>query len=479
MLLLLTNILIPVIQNPGFWFERDIASFLVDFPGTHPLTFFGWHVVVVFLAVMITLSQIVYHYNHNRLYRYYQAYAALLLVFILTRNAYSIEFHNWYGRSPIWAFGYFIQVIYLCVYFRFGLLFLKLDKHAPAFTRWLFGYTTVVSWIAVAFYGLILASVLPFSYASPAFYFVFLPVHVSLAGLIIFRSVQSPEPHMRYFLLGSFFYISFALISTFSMFYATPFRWIGMQPIMYFFIAIVAECTLFAVGLGKQLRDSIQEKYRLQNLLRDTEREMGIKISRGQLNSHFVFNVLNSIKAFIIENQADEAADYLSKFSRFMRRVLEENNAETHSLQAELDTVFLYAEIENMRLSNGINIIRDIDERVNLHRIHLPPMILQPLVENAIWHGLNKSTRQDKTLLLRVMEHGDGAQVTIEDNGVGYSGTRTTEPTVFVKSYGLRIVREQAEQFNTGHTYQLDFVISDRPGGGTRTIFTISTKPNS
>lgn len=478
MLLQLTNIPLGATPNPGFWFARNIEPFLVDFPGTHSLTFFGWHVVVVFLAVMMILSQIVYRYNRERLYRYYQVYAGLLLVFILTRNAYSIEFHEWYGRAPIWSFGYFIQVIYLCVYFRFGLLFLKLDKHAPAFTRRLFGYTTVVSWMAVAFYGLILAGLLPFSYASWAFYFVFLPVHVSLAGLIIYRSAKSPEAHMGYFLLGSFFYIAFALISTFSMFYAIPFRWLGMQPIMYFFIAIVAECTLFAIGLGKQLRDSIQEKYRLQTLLRDTEREMGIKVSRGQLNSHFIFNVLNSIKAFVLDNQADEAADYLSKFSRFMRSILEGSNTETHSLDAELHAVLLYAEIENMRLSNSITITRDIDERIDLDRIQLPAMILQPFVENAIWHGLNQSPRPDKTLLLRVMKHGEGVQVVIEDNGIGYSSTQTHETKVFAKSYGLRIVREQAERFNTGYGQQLDFEISDRQGGGTRVVFTITENPH-
>lgn len=478
MLALSTNILLSATPNPGFWFEKNIQPFLVDFPGTHPLTFFGWHVVVVFLAVMVILSQIAYRYNRDRLYRYYQAYAGLLLVFILTRNAYSIEFHNWYGRPPFWAFGYFVQVIYLCVCFRFGLLFLKLDKHAPVFTRRLFRYTAVVSWIAVAFYGLIFARLLPFSYASWAFYFVFLPVHVSLAGLIIYRSAKSPEAHMGYFLWGSFFYIVFALVSTFSMFYPVPFRWLGMQPILYFFIAIVAECTLFAIGLGMQLRDSIQEKYRLQTLLRDTEREMGIKVSRGQLNSHFIFNVLNSIKAFVINNQADEAADYLSKFSHFMRSILEGSNEETHSLQAELHAVLLYAEIENMRLSNSITITRDIDERIDLDGIHLPTMILQPFVENAIWHGLNQSTRRDKALLLRVIKHGQGVQVIIEDNGLGYSSKQTRETKVFAKSYGLRIVREQAERFNAGHGQQLDFEISDREGGGTRVVFTIAENPH-
>lgn len=464
-------------QPSEVWYAQNLSPFLVDFPGTAKLSFFGWHVVVVYLLVMIILAQIVYHNNRKTLYRYYQLYAALLLIFLLTRNSYWIGFHEQYGVLSIRTFGYLVQIGYLCVYFRFGILFLKLDKHTPVFTKRMYTYTIVASLAAVAFYGMIFANLVPYAYGGQVFYYLFLPVHVSLAGLIIYKSVKTPEPHMQYFLWGSFFYIAFALISTFALSLPIPFAWFGIQPIVYFFIAIVLECTMFAIGLGKQINDHLKEKRKLQALLRDTEREMEIKILRGQLNSHFIFNVLNSIKAFIVEREVDEATDYLGKFSKFMRGILEGSRQETTTLRAELKTILLYADIENMRLSNAVAITHDIGDGVDLDAFHLPAMVLQPFLENAIWHGLSKSTNPGKTLRLRVTNEHEGVHIIIEDNGLGYSNTQTTETKVFAKSYGLRIVREQLQRFNARHGHRLAFTIDDREGGGTRVVFTITTNP--
>src|SRR5690606_25447916 len=115
-------------QLPDVWYNEGLPPFLADFPGTAKLTFFGWHVVVVYLVVVIILAQIVYHSNRNTLYRYYQLYAGLLLVFILTRNSYWVGFVERFGELAIRTFGFLVQVCYLCVYFRFGILFLRLDK---------------------------------------------------------------------------------------------------------------------------------------------------------------------------------------------------------------------------------------------------------------------------------------------------------------------------------------------------------------
>lgn len=464
------------IQLADTGYEANLPSFLVEFPDTTKLTFFSWHVVVVYLLIAIILAQIVYHYNRNHLYRYYQAYAGLLLLFILSRNTYSVEYYEKFSHSLIDTFGFLVQVWYLCIYFRFGILFLKLDKHAPSLKRSIFSYTLVTSILATAYYGGILLGLLPESiHEGRLFHFIFLPIHVSLAGLIIYTSIKTPEPHKRYFLWGSFFYMAFALIATFALFNPIVYVWFGIEPIVYFFVAIVVECTLFAIGLGKQLRDSIQEKYELETLLRETKHVMEIKILRGQLNSHFIFNVLNSIKAFIIEKDVDEATDYLEKFSKFMRSMLEGSAQETVSLWEELNTVLLYADIENMRLSNSVSITTTFDEQVELGDIIVPVMVLQPFIENAIWHGLNKSTKPDKKLWIQVSGENSEIRVIIEDNGLGYSNTKIPETTkVFAKSYGLRIVREQLLRFNARHEHQLEFTIHDREGGGTRVVFTIS-----
>lgn len=459
------------------WYSKGLPPFIVDFPSTAKLTFFGWHVVVVYLLVTIILAQIVYHNNRNNLYRYYQFYAVLLLVFILSRNSYFRSYYQYFGNQFVYTIGYLIQICYLCVYFRFGTLFLKLDKHVPVFHRRIFAYTATVFIASILLFGLIFTGIVPHIAGENFFYFIFLPVHITLAGIIIAKSLKTPERHKRYFLWGSFFYIAFALISTFALFYRFPFEWFGIQPIVYFYIAIVAECTLFAIGLGMQIKDNLQEKYELQALFRQTEREMEIKILRGQLNSHFIFNVLNSIKAFIIEKEVDEATDYLEKFSKFIRGILEGSNQETSTLREELDTLLLYADIENMRLSNAITITKEVEEGIDIDAYHLPAMVLQPFVENAIWHGLNNSKKPEKSIRLKVAKQQNGLNIFIEDNGLGYSNTRAAETKVFAKSYGLRIVREQLQRFNAKRKQKIDFTISDKDGGGTQVVFTIIDNP--
>ncbi len=252
-----------------------------------------------------------------------------------------------------------------------------------------------------------------------------------------------------------------------------PFAWFGIQPIVYFYVAIVVECTLFAIGLSKQIRDHLRERRRLEALFRETEREMEIKILRGQLNSHFIFNVLNSIKVFIIENEADESVAYLGKFSTFMRSILESSRKENSTLKEELRTILLYADIENIRLSKAVAITCKVDADVKLEEVRLPTMVLQPFVENAIWHGLSKVENRQKMLDIRIFTQHNTVVVSIEDNGVGYSSENTRPTRVFEKSYGLRIVKEQVERFNAKHRQHLHFEILTRTGEGTRVVFII------
>src|SRR5690606_19709339 len=110
---------------------------------------------------------------------------------------------------------------------------------------------------------------------------------------------------------------------------------------------------------------------------------------RNQMNPHFIFNSLNSIKLFIINHEKDNAVYYLNKFSKLIRKILIASTEKEISLQDELDTMSLYMNIENMRFSNKINYQVHIDETVNPSVIKVPSLILQPFLENALWHGLS------------------------------------------------------------------------------------------
>ena len=128
-----------------------------------------------------------------------------------------------------------------------------------------------------------------------------------------------------------------------------------------------------------------------QRLLNDDKKILNLEQQalRIQMNPHFVFNALNSIKLYIINNEQRNAVYYLNKFSKLIRNILESSTIKEVTLREELDTMKLYMSIENIRFSNEIEYIENISNDVNQHQIKIPPLSLQPFLENALWHGLS------------------------------------------------------------------------------------------
>ncbi|MBL0018914.1 MAG: histidine kinase [Bacteroidetes bacterium] len=106
------------------------------------------------------------------------------------------------------------------------------------------------------------------------------------------------------------------------------------------------------------------------------------------MNPHFIFNCLNSINSFILDNDQETASRYLIKFAKLIRLILENSNSKLIPLQSELDALKLYIEMEALRFEPKFSWQIDVDEEVAAHHVMVPPLILQPFVENAIWHGL-------------------------------------------------------------------------------------------
>ncbi|MGS0525604.1 sensor histidine kinase [Zobellia nedashkovskayae] len=114
---------------------------------------------------------------------------------------------------------------------------------------------------------------------------------------------------------------------------------------------------------------------------------------RSQMNPHFLFNSLNSIKLYIINNEQKNAVHYLNKFSKLVRKILESSSMREIPLAEELETVDLYMNIENIRFSNEIDFKIRVDKNIDTHTVKIPSLILQPFLENAIWHGLSPKKR--------------------------------------------------------------------------------------
>lgn len=140
---------------------------------------------------------------------------------------------------------------------------------------------------------------------------------------------------------------------------------------------------------------------------------------RSQMNPHFVFNALNTIHSYIYTSDKSTASDYLIKFSDLTRSVLEMSNKESISLKEELDALELYLYLENARLDGELNYTIYVEEAVNKEVIHIPPMMIQPYVENAVKHGLLHLKEREKIISIDFQLHENVLKITITDNGIG------------------------------------------------------------
>ena len=120
---------------------------------------------------------------------------------------------------------------------------------------------------------------------------------------------------------------------------------------------------------------------------------------KAQINPHFIFNTLNSIKLYIINNEKENAVYYLNKFSKLIRKILVASTEKEISLAEELETMALYMNIENIRFNNEIEYNVKIDPCVNVDLIKVPSLILQPFLENSLWHGLSSKTKSKEVFL--------------------------------------------------------------------------------
>jgi ligand-binding sensor domain-containing protein len=186
-----------------------------------------------------------------------------------------------------------------------------------------------------------------------------------------------------------------------------------------------------------------ENQIRLLGNMRNRMTELENEALRAQMNPHFIFNSLNSIKSFIIRNQKEEAADYLTTFAELIRKILRNSKSELIPLAEEIDALELYMEIENIRLEDKFDVIWHIDEEIKTEGIMVPPLTLQPFVENAIWHGfIHKEGKGE--LNIRISKHEDYLNVSIKDNGIGREKSKEIEKKHFRKrSFGIAITQQR------------------------------------
>lgn len=191
--------------------------------------------------------------------------------------------------------------------------------------------------------------------------------------------------------------------------------------------------------------------------------EMEMKALRSQMNPHFIFNCMNSIYKFMQEKDMQSAGDYLVRFSKLIRTVLENSNYREVALADDLAALELYIQMEQLRLGNTFDYRIEMDDNINTQSVLIPPLILQPFVENAIWHGLKN--KKGKGLLEIQISHSDSMiKYCITDDGSPgeekTTGKNTSDLATIIKksSLGIGLTRERINLLNQSKGWNADFV---------------------
>ena len=383
-----------------------------------------WYVTFSNLLVLMWISAYMYKNIKDRSFLFYSLYCFFLSLYAVTRNSSLYNYFPEFINSNFIKICYwYTQVLFYSSLFYFSFYFLNIKKYFPRVFYIANKYLTIANIISLPLvvYCFITGNN---SLFANYFTFLFVPTLTCLGLFIISISFRVSGNSRLYFLTAMTIYTSFALIgfykfNIFGIFYA-------ISPNSLFFIGVLIEGNIFAIGLAQRIRKIYEDKYKFQKelnianeklnsqLISEKEKlqielekldlqkqiiDLEFNVINAQMNSHFLFNVLNSIKSYIIENNDKTAINYINKYGKFIRRILDVNRGSSHVLKDEINIIENYLQIEQLRLQHSFEYVIQNNLKEEDLQIPFPHLLLQPLIENSIWHGLMKIETNRKIII--------------------------------------------------------------------------------
>ena len=198
-----------------------------------------------------------------------------------------------------------------------------------------------------------------------------------------------------------------------------------------------------------------------------------MKALRSQMNPHFIFNLLNSIQKYIWENRQEDASEYLTKFARLIRLVLENSLYESVKLTDELASLRLYVEMEQRRNNQKFDYTISVAKNIDTESTLIPPLLLQPYIENAIWHGLSQKDGHGQ-LDIVIEKTEENLICRIEDNGIGRAKSAEIKVDgIQKKSLAMNISNQRIEWLKNDSNVRSSVEIIDKFDGNEATGTTV------
>ncbi len=205
---------------------------------------------------------------------------------------------------------------------------------------------------------------------------------------------------------------------------------------------------------------------------------LALKSLRSQMNPHFIFNALNSVNSFIATNDERTANKYLSDFSLLMRAVLENSEEDFIPLEKEIELLELYTKLEHFRFQDKFDYVIEVDNNVKVEEFQIPPMLLQPYIENAVWHGLRYKKNKGHLKVSISQKTNDEITITIIDDGIGREKSKAlkTQHQQKQNSKGMGNIKKRVAILNAMYKDKVDVIIDNyqnKEDAGTKVVVTL------
>lgn len=464
----------------------------------------------------------------EKLYLYYLGYLLFQLVYGFAVLRYTVApIGNFFKDIPELANDLFepVQFIFIGFYVLFILQLLQVKEYDKLLAKALY-YLALFCFFYAVFNFSISHFLTDFKYMGMVYLIIrsiILPLNLLLIFWIIYKV---KHPLLIYFIVGQSFFFIGSILSTYIAFTNThyiPGHFFNFKesPNIIFQMGLLAEVYCFSLALGKnvfilqkekektsadlieqlQKNQQIQEHmnrdldqkvnektYELISLYSQIEREREQKTKddfikkiretemmalRSQMNPHFIFNSMNAIKNLIMTSRNEDAINYLDDFASLLRSILQNSNREKITVEDELEILELYLSLEKSRMDTDFSYTIQVTCKEELSQFEIPPLLLQPIVENAIWHGLHPSLKTEKKLTI-IFDTTKNLIISIEDNGVGRK--ESAKKKKLHDSMGNSIVQDRLSLYNHLNDHTIHLKITDLEEDdqvlGTRTTLT-------
>jgi len=425
------------------------------------------------LFVLFIYHFLIFFQNKNKMYLYYSLYLLALTIYLI-QPVVSDRFDGFYNYI-----NYSIQFLAYAAYVAFARDLLDTRAHLIKWDKYLEIGTNVLLLLAGVF--IVIQFFLGEVFQTKAFVMVipFLTIAALLAYYKIVKHINDNSSYI--FVAGSLIYVVLANISFVEVFTGPEFfTSLGIQPMFFIYLGAILQCIIFSVIIGfilKRIQDkSKNAEVKLALKLKEME-ELKMTALQSQMNPHFLFNSLNSINNFVIKSEVEKASDYITKFSKLIRVILNSSSSPTTMLSEELSILALYVKLEQMRVSGGFEYIVSVDESLDLDSIKVPTLFLQPFIENSIWHGIMKK-EGEKFIELTIKGENENVVCTILDNGIGINkNKKVTHISERRKFLGAEATENRIRMLHQNKGVEIETKdISDETRTGTKVSITFPLK---